>query len=143
MGIPRLFSASDVRVTVDGELITEFAEGDAISIEKTDDDADGVNGANGATALYFKYNNLADMTLTLLQTSPDNALLQAKYAALQEARRGGITVVVEDGRGESVFVGRGLIKKPPPHAYGTEVGSREWAFILAIEKYALGGNEAV
>ena len=60
MGIPRQYSMSDVRVTLDGEMLTEFADGESIKLSFTDDDTVSTNGANGASAIAFKHNNVID-----------------------------------------------------------------------------------
>ena len=138
----RNYSLADVFVTVDGILITEFADGDAIGIELTDDDTTATNGANGAVAFSFKHNNVAEVTLTILQTSLDNARIAERVDAILTARRGSVAISVVDGRGSTLFASSQAVpKKRAAISMATEAGSREWVFSAAVERYVLGGSE--
>ena len=141
MAIAREYSGSDVRITLDGELLSEFADGEFLSIELSDDDTVSKVGANGSSAIAYKNNTVADMTLTLLGTSPDNAVVHDKVQAILTARHGHIDVVVADGRGDTVVSGVAVPKKRAPVKFATEVTDREWAFSLHIQEYTVGGND--
>ena len=140
MGIPRQYSMSDVRVTLDGEMLTEFADGESIKLSFTDDDTVSTNGANGASAIAFKHNNVIDLGITLLATSPDNAVIASKFKTILDARRGAMDVVIADGRGDTIVAGRAAPKKRSDVTFGTEVGSREWALSLHVSEYTVAGN---
>lgn len=140
MGIPRQYSASDVRVTLDGELFTEFSDGEFCKLGYTDDDTVSTNGANGTSAVAFKHNSIIDFSLTLLATSPDNAVIASKFKTILDARRGGMDAVIADGRGDTVVAGRCVPKKRADVTFGTEVGSREWAMSLHVSEYTVAGN---
>ncbi len=138
----RNWSLADVFVTLDHILIEEFADGDAIGIELTDDDTMATNGANGAVAFSFKHNNIAEVTLTILQTSVDNQRIAERVDAILAARRGSIAISVIDGRGTTVFSSSQAVpKKRAPMPMAAEAGSREWVFSAVAETYQLGGNE--
>ena len=140
-GIPRSYSLSDVRVTLDGELLTEFADGESIKLSFTDDDTVSTNGANGASSIAYKNNSVIDFSVILLGTSPDNAIIGEKFNTILNARRGGMDAVVADGRGETIVAGRAFPKKRTDVNFATEPAGREWMMSLHVQSYDVAGNE--
>lgn len=142
----RIWSLADVYVTIDGVLITEFGDGDAISIALADDDVVGIVGANGAVAYSFKHNKIAEVTLNILQTSRDNKRLNDLVNQILLDRRGSLSIEVVDGRSkegeETVFTSSQAVpKKRPDMPFATEAGQISWVFLAAVERYQLGGSE--
>jgi hypothetical protein len=143
MGITRSWSAADHFVTLNGQIVGEFPDGDAVSVTLTDDDTMIVQGANGSAAICYKHNKILEITVNLLQTSYDNDRLQVLADELLEARRGSIAIEVRDGRGETVFsCPQAAIKKRPDYTMATEAGSVAWVFHGKAELFKISGNES-
>jgi hypothetical protein len=142
MADSRTYSINDVLVTIDGVRITGLAASDPVAVAFTEDDTTAVNGANGDVAFAYNNNNIAELTLQTLQTSPDNDVLNTKVNAILRARRGSLAIEVMDGRGRTLVVmAQAVPKKRPDVAMAPEVGSRSWVFHGRVDAYDVGSNE--
>lgn len=142
MADARTYSFNDVIVTVDGVRITGFADSDPVQLSLSDDDTIATNGASGDVAFSYKNNNIAELTLKLIQTSPDNAVLNDKVNTILRARRGSVAIEVLDGRGETIVVmAQAVPKKRPDVPFAVEVGDRSWVFHGRVDGWDVKGNE--
>lgn len=124
----RHYNLDQVTFTIAGVPVTEYAEGDAITIEYTDDDWMTTKGHHGSVIRGKKPNTVADVTVTTMQGSPVNELLQnLADADLQSGLAAG-PMFVKDLNGTSLAsASRAWVKKRPGLKFATEPGSVEWA----------------
>lgn len=130
-----------VNILVGPAVMQGFADGEGFSLELDDDLYQKVTGADGDVSRSRRHGQSANAKITLVQTSPSNAILSA-YAALDRAVNGGVVPLsVRDLLGTTVlFSAYGWIKKLPPVTYGKEITNREWMIDLAGSEIFIGGN---
>lgn len=140
----RNYSLDDVYMFVDSILITEYSDGDAIEIEYDEDDTTEIQGTHGSVVVSERPNNVASVTMRLMQGSPTNGFMWE----LRKRKRGSGVVsfpfMVRDNRGELlVSSAQAWIKKPSALGMGTEAGNREWALKLGNPQMKDGENVLV
>jgi len=125
-----------VVVTLGGFPLSEFAEGDCITVEQTEDDVVAVQGTHGSVALAKRPNNLADMVVRTMGGSPVNLTMQILYDLGRS-----FPVFIKDGGGtELVTCFQAVFKKLPQWKKGTEQGAVEWPFLLTNPVIKFGLN---
>jgi hypothetical protein len=136
------YSAADVSVTIDGVLISELIDGDAITVEKQEDDSGGTQGLR-TTTLYSRPSMLADVTINVMQGSVDNDTLTGICEPIVRERTGSVAIAIVDNFGTTVF--SSSTAKPtklPGMSFSTEPDAREWTFTAHIDVWNVGGNDA-
>lgn len=117
-----LFSAYDRRVT-------EFADGDFISIVPFDDDFRVTTGADGVMVFTATGNTAVVVGVTLQQTSPANDIFTDIFNVDRSAPNGSVgTVVAQDTAGTTEVSGRGRITRRPDIVFSKDAGNRVWVF---------------
>jgi hypothetical protein len=121
-----------------------FGEGGAIKIEQLTPDFVTKEGVDGAVARSKTNKRLTKITVTLLQTSPGNAILST-FSNIDRAASNGAGVgpiLIRDRQGLSILAGPEAWLEGPPATveYTAEATDREW-IILAnkVERFD-GGN---
>jgi len=130
------FSPNDISVIVNGIPLDGFADGTFVNVAYNSDAATMVEGADGSPAIAFKRGARgATITLTCLQTSLGNNVLNGFLQAQKFAGSGAATVSVtirNNQGGELVSMPRGVFMKEPDVSYAAEIGNREWTIIGQI-----------
>jgi hypothetical protein len=116
----RTYNAKDVTVTVDGRYLTGYAEGSMVEAEKDEDNFSAKVSAQGDVAVAITNNDLGTVTITLDQTSPDVAYLNA----LANSKKV-IPIWVQNGS-EKVGGTEAMVKKPANVTFGDETEDREF-----------------
>lgn len=125
------YSPGDVALSIGGNLITGFADGTFISVEREVDAMTKVVGADGEVSRTRSANYSGALTLTLKQTSDGNRIL-GTYLANDETDGSGIfDVLLTDNLDNKLFAAEGWCRKGPTEEYASEEGSREWVIDLA------------
>lgn len=99
-------------------------------------------GAQGEVARSKVNDDTAEVTITLLQTSDSNIILDALYAADRNSP-GGVTnpITVKDILGTTLFFClNSWGKKKAPLKFGKEVEDRVWVIDCAQVQSVIGGN---
>lgn len=123
----RSYNPKDLVVIAAGEIIEAFADGTFVSIERNEDSANLAVGSQGDATRTITNNRSGRVTLTLLQTSPSNATLNAQLKALELAGGGIFSVLVKDNSGLDICSAlTAWIVKPPVMDYSNENSNREW-----------------
>lgn len=136
MGTPRKYSIEDIALVIDGLLIDEYVDGNAIEIELDEDDYVVTQGTHGSIVLARRPNAVATATLRCMQGSPSNDILQAK-ASLGVP----FTFLCKDPNGTSQCTARrAVVMKPPPLNFSTEPGERAWPIKLMDVQLRHGSN---
>lgn len=131
--MPAPFGTFDPRrtpIVFNGRLVTGYAPDSYASFEPAADSATKVVGADGTVAFAFSADKTGTVTITLLQTSPDHAVL----AAAEAARLVAALEVRDESLGEggtTLFRSQhAVVSRRPTIARGAEIGTHEWTFIL-------------
>ena len=124
------YSPEDTILICGGSIISGYADGTFISIEREVDAYTKVVGADGEVSRTRSANRSGTLTLTLKQTSNSNKVLGAKQALDEAGDLGVFNCQMVDNNGYLLFSSRAWIRKPPTFEYGTDEGNREWSIDL-------------
>lgn len=130
-----------VITTFKGVIITGYADGTFLTVERTADMFSQVVGAQGETSRAKSNNRSGTAKLHLKQTSPSNDVLSA-IALLDE--NGGLGVgpfMVRDTLGTTLIMSPQAYLKKYAHAeYSKDIVNREWFIYLTDVNVYVGGN---
>jgi hypothetical protein len=131
----KTYSPEDVAIIVGGAVITGYADGTFIVVERDDDAYKKVVGADGEVSRSKSPNRGGSVTLTLKQDSDSNKTLGA-YAALDDASDTGVVeIIVKDNLDYTAIGSQGWVKKLPKMERSKELGNMEW--VLDVAKFEL------
>lgn len=133
------YSPARVLVTVNGGLISGFSE-EMIEIDYVEDDFSEEVGALGDVVRVQNLNRMAELTISLLQTSPSNDFLAAM--AFQGRHFGlGVGELQIKDLGSNVLVSAPFcwVKKQPSAAFGKAAKERQWVLRSANTEIYVGG----
>lgn len=120
------YDARSVNVIVNGAVVTGFAEGTFVKVERGADNFTTYVGAKGEVARSRNADRTAKITLTLKHTSPANRYLSG-LAKSDET----FTVSVNDSSQGSIVGGVDCwVSKQPNMEYGEEITPREWELVV-------------
>jgi len=137
----RNYSLDDVYLTIAGQLITEFSDGDAIEIEYDEDDTVETQGTHGSVMVSERPNNIVSCTIRLMQGSPLNSFMWDLRKSKRMSGQISFDFMMRDNRGElMVTTPQAWIKKPAALGTGTEPGNREWTLKLSSPQPKDGEN---
>ena len=130
----------EVAVIVGGHVVQGFADGTFVSVSRANDTFTGTSGASGEYARAKSNDRSGTFTVTLLQTSTSNSVLQGFATADELSNSGTFPVLIKDNNGADIFSGEICwIQKPSDAEYGKEISEREW-IIMTSELIMLHGG---
>lgn len=140
----KIYDANQITLVAVGVTINSgYADGPFVKLEMADDAFKTKVGTDGSVTRYATHNNLAKMTIMLMQTSDGNALLSTIHE-LDKKVPGGKGVapfMIRDRSGTSIYSGRfSWVSKAPDVTMDREVTDREWEVGAVIENRLDGGN---
>lgn len=129
------YSFLDVNASIAGPggafpLVGGCAE-EGIKIEAVADKNTMTVGAGGEAMHSLAASTASTVTISLLKTSPVNAMLQLMYnfQTSSSSRHGQNTILIRDAaRGDLVTLSKVAFKKAPALTYAKEGGMLEWVF---------------
>lgn len=140
----RTYDPAQVIITIGGSIMSGFADGTFITIERETDTFTKVSGADGVISRAKSNDKSALLTITLAQTSPSNDALSILHNVDELTAKGVVPVLVKDILGRSTYVsGNGWIRRPAGYEGGKEITDREWQIDLAETLWFTGGNGAL
>lgn len=120
------YDPQDVNVVVNGVILTGFADGTMIKVEKDEDRYTAKVGTKGEVVRARNANEMGKITVTLSMDSPSNA-----YLSKLEKGKGIFPVnVVDQNFGTTTGGNDSWILKNPGVEYGKEITNREWVFVV-------------
>lgn len=125
------YSPEDVILSIGGYLMSGYADGSFITVERETDAYTKLVGADGEVSRTRSANRSGALTLTLKQTSDGNRILGTFLASDETDDSGVFDCFLKDNLGNTLFTGEGWIRKPPAMEYGSEESNREWGIDLA------------
>jgi hypothetical protein len=141
------FDPAQVIITVGARSISGYADGTFVRVARDADTFSKYVGSDGVVARTKTNNFSGSVTITLMQTSPDNDYLtdlMTQGEQLLIAGAGVTNIKITDKTGSSVFESANAwIRKPPDVEYSREFSTREWIFDVDKLRMIVGGNLAV
>lgn len=123
-----------------GVQILGFMDGTMVLGERSEDSFETAVGSQGDVARVRKRNKSGQVTFTLQQVSPTNALLSAIAELDEEFGTGVGALFVKDLNGADLMVAdNAWIQKPPNMENGDTLSSREWIIACAEIRLFSGG----
>lgn len=119
------YNPNDVTLTIDGVFVTGMGE-DMITFAFQEERFEPVVGAQGDVVINETNNKLADMTISLLPSSPQYKM------CLNYARNGKVFPIwgVDKSIGERFGGTKARFKNPAEISYGTELEAREFEILV-------------
>lgn len=130
-----------VITTFKGIIITGYADGTFLTIERNADMFTEVVGAQGETSRAKSNNKSGTAKLHLKQTSPTNKLL-SNIALMDETANAGVGAFsLMDMSGTTIVSApQAFIKKYAHVEFSKDIVNREWFFYLVDAQILVGGN---
>ena len=115
-------------IVVLGEIQFQgFAEGTFVTTEQETDTFTKSVGAGGDVTRVRNHNNSGRMTVTLIQTSPTNDLLSARFNVDKATGLNTAPLMIKDLNGTTLLEApNAWIVKRAEVEYGSEASNREW-----------------
>ena len=125
-----------------GANIQGYADGVYSSFEMDEDFYNDTTGADGLTTRIRTNNNTGVLTVTLLQSSPSNTILQVFFDIDRTTPRGAPQpLMLKNLLGsELLSSSASWVRKLPSLDQGKEVQNRVWVIKVADAKVFAGGN---
>lgn len=135
------YDPGDKLVVVAAVPVSGYGPDTMIEVDYTEDGADITVGADGETVIVFNKNQSGSITLTLLQTTPSNALLQAVSAAFY-SKKTLVPFAMHDNGGLDTWEADQSFctRRAPKGSYGKSVGTNTWVFKTGKLVGVLGGS---
>jgi len=135
------YDPEKVDVIIGGAIMSGFADGTFVSIERDEDTFTKVTGADGRTSRAKSANKSGRVTLTLQQTSLSNNVLSG-FALEDEVTSKAIkAILIRDSLGSTnIASGAGWVVKPASVEFSKEISNREWTIDCADLFMGVGGN---
>ena len=138
------YDPAEVVITLGGIPITGYAEDTFVNVEFDEDQWTKVTGADGHTARAKSNNYAGSVTITLMQTSAGNDVLNSLWLRDRRRNEGVVPLLVKDSQGRTRWTATyAWVRKMPAQEFGSENGEREWVIDCAELLGSLGGNQVV
>jgi len=125
-----------------GANINGFADGTFVNFELDEDEYNTTTGADGFVTRTKTNNRSGVLTITLLQSSPSNNILQGLYDLDRSTPAGSpFPVIVKNLLNlELVTSSAAWVQKLPAIEYSKEITNREWMIKVADAIVTVAGN---
>ena len=135
------YSPDEVSVVLAAFIIGGFADGAFVSVAPDEDDWSLTIGSDGSPVRAKSSIRSATITLTLLQTSASNQVLQ-DFANLDRIAGGGIfPLLIKDNSGNTIHAAEQCwVQRRPDSSFDREVTTREWILRTGAMNSIEGGN---
>lgn len=129
-------AAKALNVTVDGQKVTGFADGDdTLTVERGADIGEMIVGALGDSIFSQSADSSARITLKLLQTSATHRLLTQRLKRQERGIPQGFTFTFKDRINGEGGQGRVFIMTAPSIQKGKNATVREWVLVTGDLAY--------
>jgi len=128
-GTIKTYDPKKVLVLFGPIAMSGYADGSFVKVARNSPTWKTHTGADGEGARSKSNDRSGKVTVTLMQSSPVNALLSATAAADELANAGVYPLFVKDNSGRSLHAAANAwIEQLPESDYARELGVREWIF---------------
>lgn len=137
----KTYAAADVQVIFGTRRLRGLAEDSFVEIDRDENTFTKSVGSDGEVSRSRTANKSATATITLQQTSEDNAYLQGLHNTDENTGGGIQPFKVIDKSGTTVAIAtEAWVEKPAPIGFARDSGTRAWVIALAKVDYSGGGN---
>lgn len=135
------YNSADVTIIVNGIIISGFADGTFVTVERDEDAFTKQVGTDGEVTRSKSNNKTGSVTITLMQSSASNGDLTVMHALDELTGNGVGPFLMRDGSGNSKYAAENAwIRKYPSAEYGREATGREWVIDVDKLNVAEAGN---
>lgn len=137
----KTYDPAQVIITVNGIIISGYADGTFVTVERDSDSWSKQIGADGDGTRSKSNDKSGKITISLMQSAESNEVLSALALLDEQTGGGAVPVLIKDNSGTSLHVAEtAWIVKPATAEYGKEAGPREWVFDTDILISNIGKN---
>jgi hypothetical protein len=129
----RYHNLAEIGVNFGDFAFTEW-HADGISWEPLNDQIVSEAGARGAVMVSEMFDSISEMTLSIVQTSPNNAYIDALIGVFAPL------TLTDKNSGTEIFSGAARIKARPPIGMAQEAGARAFVVQLYNDETVYGGG---
>lgn len=130
-----------VVLTVGGVPISGYADGTAITVERSNDMYTKTSGNDGIVSRAKSNDKSGTVTVTLAQTSSSNDVLSGFHKQDELSNTGVKVINCKDVSGRSTFFsGLAWIRKYPNSEFAKEISNREWVIDCDNLDIFVGGH---
>ena len=123
----KTYNPKKVAVICGAFQITGFADGTFVNVEMNEDQWSLQMGTDGEGTRSKSNNFSARVTITLMQSSDSNQILQAFWNSDRVSDAGVFPFLLKDNSGRTLHAAEQMwVVKQPASEFGRESGSREW-----------------
>ena len=130
--VSKSYDFSSVVLTVSGLRIGGFAEDGGVTIAFDGDIASAKRGADGEATISKLPMPIAQLTITLMETSTSNGTLEGLLAAQRLLPTGFVLPIamIDPSTGETFLAGQAAFSNMPEIGKAKEAGTREWRLLV-------------
>ncbi len=137
-----IYDPKEVIVTINGQIITGFAE-EVVTVARAEDAWRDEVGADGEVVRIASNDRRGQITIQLLPTSASNLVLDVLRNADEVTGGSVFPLLVQDNRGNDVHVAaEAWIQKSPDAVYNKTAAPRVWVLRAADLRMVHGGHDA-
>lgn len=123
--------------------VTGYNEGTSISISKEEQSFKKSKGSQGSIGRFHIPDRTYKLEITLSQTSPSNAVLNAFYSLDDATRMATFPIFLKDSSGQSLFTSPTCwVESLPEATYSDSNEDRVWTLCCANTVFGIAGNDA-
>lgn len=139
----RNYNPKEVSMIIAGNIVTGYADGSYLTIERNEDSFTLQIGSDGEGVRSKSNNRSGRFTFTVQQGAAINDILSGLLAADEARGAGTFSVLVKDNQGTSIHAAAtAWVVRSPSAEYARDVGSREWIVETDNLRTFVGGNFA-
>lgn len=140
----REYRPADMSVIVNGQIISGFAEGTFITVERDEEAYTYAPSTSGEGTRVKNANKAGKITIVLNQTSPSNQVFSDALKADEQNNQGVFPVLIRDNSGTDVHKSEAAyISKFPSTQYAKENSTREYVIQCENLDMSVGGNPSL
>ena len=137
----KTYDFKQVQCILGANILTGFADGDAISMEYESNLFNLTVGADGEATRSKTNNRSAKVTIKLLKTSTANDILNEFYQSDLLSNGGVFPFMLKDSNGVELHAAEKMwIEKEPSAPFGVDAPQREWTLRTHFMVSNFGGN---
>lgn len=139
----KTYDPAKVSVIVGGHIVEGYADGEFVTATRNSDTFSRQGGASGEQTRAKSNDRSGTFTITLMQSSVSNAVMQGFALADEVGNAGLVPVLIKDSNGSELATAeQAWIQKPSDKGFAKEVGDRQWVLETGELIFAGGGIEA-
>ena len=138
----KTYDPKQVSVIIGGYIVSGYADGTFVTLARNNDNWTRQGGADGEQTRAKSNDRSGLLTITLMQSSLSNGVLQGFAIADELGNSGTFSFLVKDNNGTEIAAAEiAWVQKPSDKSYAKENENREWIIETGELNYLGGGIE--